>query len=227
MIAHRGVSGLECENTCAAFVAAGNRSYYGIETDTHVTADGKFAIIHDSNTLRVSGVDAKVEELPYEALKDIRLYDKEEGVTRSDLVIPALVDYIRICHRYNKVSVLELKGPSSPEHYPEMLEIIRANEHWENTIFISFGKQNALDLRAIAPDAKIQFLTSTWDDALLPWLLEHHFDLDIDHRVVTKDLVDLIHANGMEINCWTVNHPERGEELAAMGVDYITTNILE
>ena len=33
MVAHRGVSGLERENTCAAFVAAGNRSYFGIETD--------------------------------------------------------------------------------------------------------------------------------------------------------------------------------------------------
>ena len=28
MIAHRGLSGIERENTCAAFVAAGNRSYY-------------------------------------------------------------------------------------------------------------------------------------------------------------------------------------------------------
>lgn len=31
IIAHRGVSGLERENTCAAFIAAGNRSYYGME----------------------------------------------------------------------------------------------------------------------------------------------------------------------------------------------------
>ena len=30
MVAHRGVSGLERENTCAAFVAAGNRSYFGV-----------------------------------------------------------------------------------------------------------------------------------------------------------------------------------------------------
>ena len=40
VIAHRGVSGLERENTCASFVAAGNRSYYGIETDIHKTMDG-------------------------------------------------------------------------------------------------------------------------------------------------------------------------------------------
>ena len=50
MIAHRGVSGLERENTCAAFVAAGNRGYFGIETDVHLTADGQYVIIHDDTT---------------------------------------------------------------------------------------------------------------------------------------------------------------------------------
>ncbi len=30
MIAHRGLSGIEMENTCSAFVAAGNRTYFGI-----------------------------------------------------------------------------------------------------------------------------------------------------------------------------------------------------
>ena len=37
MIAHRGLSGIEKENTNAAFIAAGNRSYFGIETDVHKT----------------------------------------------------------------------------------------------------------------------------------------------------------------------------------------------
>ena len=55
MVAHRGVSGLEKENTLAAFIAAGNRSYYGIETDVHRTADGQFVVFHDDNTQRVAG----------------------------------------------------------------------------------------------------------------------------------------------------------------------------
>ena len=38
VVAHRGLSGLETENTVTAFVAAGNRSYYGIETDMRRTA---------------------------------------------------------------------------------------------------------------------------------------------------------------------------------------------
>lgn len=40
MVAHRGLSGIERENTLLAFVAAGNRSYWGIECDVHVTKDG-------------------------------------------------------------------------------------------------------------------------------------------------------------------------------------------
>ena len=35
MVAHRGLSGLERENTCMAFVAAGNRSYWGIEVEAY------------------------------------------------------------------------------------------------------------------------------------------------------------------------------------------------
>ena len=55
LIAHRGLSGIEVENTNAAFVAAGNRSYYGIETDIHRTSDGNFVIGHDDNYERLSG----------------------------------------------------------------------------------------------------------------------------------------------------------------------------
>ena len=54
MIAHRGLSGLETENSIQAFIAAGNRSYYGVETDVHVTKDGKFVVIHDDATGRVA-----------------------------------------------------------------------------------------------------------------------------------------------------------------------------
>ena len=60
LVAHRGLSGIETENTCAAFIAAGNRDYFGIETDARITADGKFILMHDDTTARVSGVELKV-----------------------------------------------------------------------------------------------------------------------------------------------------------------------
>ena len=55
LIAHRGLSGLEVENTDAAFIAAGERSYYGIEADVRRTSDGRFIICHDADLERVGG----------------------------------------------------------------------------------------------------------------------------------------------------------------------------
>ncbi len=228
MVAHRGVSGLERENTNAAFVAAGNRSYFGVETDMHITADGKFIITHDASTLRCSGIDANVEELPFDAVRGIRLWDKgTKQMIRSDLSLPSLEEYIRICHRYDKVSVLELKGPAILEGYAEMIELIKSLDHIDKTIFISFGRQDCLMIKELLPDAKVQYLTSEWNDELIVWLKENGLDLDIHYGAVTAELVDIIHENGMEINCWTVDKAEDGERLAAMGVDYITSNILE
>ena len=98
IIAHRGVSGLERENTCAAFIAAGNRSYYGIETDVHVTKDGKFIVFHDDTTDRLLGIHHVIEETDYETLRSLRLTDLD-GTRRGDLVLPSLEEYIRVCKK--------------------------------------------------------------------------------------------------------------------------------
>lgn len=227
MVAHRGVSGLEAENTCAAFVAAGNRSYFGIETDVHVAKDNQIAVIHDDNTIRVSGIDKIVEESTLEELQSIPLYNKEQGVYRTDLRIPTLADYISICKRYDKIAVLELKNRMTPEAIAQIVDIIKEQDYLENVIFISFSWDNVADLRKMLPEQKVQFLIGTYDEALIEKLISHRIDLDIRYTAVTKELVDILHKHNLEINCWTVDKPEDAKQLIEWGVDYITSNILE
>ena len=57
MIAHRGLSGIELENTLPAFIAAANRSYFGIETDVYKVKDGKYVLAHDGSTGRIAEVN--------------------------------------------------------------------------------------------------------------------------------------------------------------------------
>ena len=57
MVAHRGVSKLETENTAAAFIAAGNRTYFGVETDIWRTSDGKYICNHDGKSGRICETD--------------------------------------------------------------------------------------------------------------------------------------------------------------------------
>ena len=110
MIAHRGVSGLELENTCPAFVAAGVKSYYGIETDVHVTKDGKFIVVHDDDLKRIAGLDMSVEGSTFDELRAVRLKDTDGKTERADLFLPSLDEYINICKKYDKQAILELKN---------------------------------------------------------------------------------------------------------------------
>lgn len=227
MVAHRGVSGLERENTNAAFVAAGNRSYFGIETDVHVTKDEKFIIHHDDTVFRLTGVsDVYIEQTNYEDLKKLYLTEGLD-VKRRDMIMPDLEDYISICKKYEKIAVLEIKNRMETKHLKKITEIIDSMEYLDGTIFISFSWENCTDLRKLLPNAKIQFLCSKWDDELLLNLKNNNLDLDIHFRALTAEIVQKLHENEIEVNCWTVDSPEDAERLASFGVDYITSNILE
>jgi len=238
MIAHRGVSGLEPENSIPAFIAAGNRSYFGVETDVHATADGKFVVIHDSQTARVAGDDINIEQSSYRLVREIRLQNlgklqKDAGITaddvsyRPDLIIPSLEEYITICKKYDKKCVLELKGAFAPEMIAKMVEEIRGLDYLDGVIFISFNFDNMVCLRNMLPNQEMELLISRYDSEVLGWLNQYNWDIDIRYSAITKEAVDKIHANGHKINCWTVDEKEFAEKLVEWGVDYITSNILE
>lgn len=229
MIAHRGVSGLETENTCAAFVAAGNRSYFGIETDVHVSADGAFIIFHDDDTQRVGLEKHIIEDTDSTVLRDMLLADMDGGEkTRSDLRVPVLREYVRICRKYEKIGVLELKNRMTPKAIESIVNEIREEGWLDRIIFISFSHQNLTELRRLLPEAKLQFLTmDAADEAMLKMLEPWGLDLDIYYPALTKSGLELMHGNGIEVNCWTVDEPADAKRLTEWGVDYITSNILE
>lgn len=226
-VAHRGASGIERENTAAAFVAAGNRSYFGVETDVHVTKDGKYVIIHDDDTERVAEVKLCVEETEFSVLRGLRLKDKF-GYVREDLCLPSLEEYLRICKTYDKVCVLELKNAMSKEDVTGIYETVCREYAEDKVIFISFDYQNLVYLRELCVKSDIQFLTcDEVNSDLIAKLKAYNFNLDIYFERLTEENIKLLHDNGVEVNCWTVDDKSWGEKLASWGVDYITSNILE
>ena len=226
MIAHRGVSALERENSIAAFVAAGNRSHYGIETDVHVTKDGQFIVIHDDSTQRVTGVEGIVEEMTFDQLRTLRLFDMD-GSPRSDLTLPSLAEYIRVCKKYEKQSILELKNHMEPEHIAGIVETIRAEGWLERTTFIAFDLPNMLCLRSMLPNQSLQYLVNDITDGLLDTLVQNKLDLDIRFPNLTREFLDTCHANGILVNVWTVDSIDNALRLAEWGVDFMTSNGLE
>ena len=228
MIAHRGLSYIECENSMPAFVAAGNRSYYGIETDVHVTADGKFVIIHDDSTGRVAaGRDLSVEGNSFDLLRSVALADKNGLTGRTDLRIPSLEEYITVCARYEKIPVLELKNHMAEGHIAALVEVIHRKGYLEKTVFISFDLANLVELRRRLPEQKLMYLTGAFNDRIFAALKDYHLDFDVHYSILTPEIVAILHENGIEVNAWTCDDVTVAEKLVEMGVDYITSNMLE
>ena len=228
MVAHMGAKGLETENTIAAYIASGNRSFWGIETDVHVTKDKKIIATHDDNAKRVSGVDIVIEETDFETLRKIPLYDMNSGKTRVDLYMPSLEEYITVCKKYGKVAVLELKNRMADEDVFAIYDEIEALGYVENTVFISFAIDNLHAIRQKNPTQTVQYLIGkSVPEDLVDTLAKYKFDLDIYFSLVTPELLDKCHAIGAEVNVWTVDDVNTAEHLVDIGIDYITTNIIE
>lgn len=235
-VAHRGVSGLERENTYPAFVAAGQRSYFGVECDIHRTLDNEFLVMHDSGFKRVAGVDKKISELTYAECAAIPLFGYDGETSRPDIRAPKFEDYISILAHYGKYAIVELKDDFTNEELDRIVEISKKHGHLDKTVYITFLFDVAKRLRERYPDVVIQFLDSMpaegvtlqeYHEKLLNIAKKYNMDLDIYYKAVTQDFISRVHDINHKVNVWTVDSKEKAIELCSWGIDYITTNIIE
>lgn len=227
MIAHRGVSGILLENSVPAFELAGHHSYYGIETDVHVTKDGKFIIVHDDDLQRIAGLNLVIEDTDYDTLRALRFKDVYGDSEEEDQYLPSLNEYLEICKKYGKQAVLELKNKMTPQEVAGIADTVQASGWFEKTTFISFAGENLVELRKIYPAADAQYLLEDVSEADFQFMVKNRLDADLYWMCVTKELVERIHNEGLKVNCWTVDDEEAARRMMDYGVDFITSNILE
>jgi len=153
MVAHRGVSGLETENTAAAFIAAGNRSYYGVETDIYRTSDGNYICNHDGRSGRICEVDLVMEQSTLADLRALTLKDKDGKSDRGELKLCLPSEYRKICEHYGKVCVPELKSAFTLEEIKDIIDIF--DGYLDNTCFISFNYHNLELMKEVRPSRSV------------------------------------------------------------------------
>lgn len=125
--------------------------------------------------------------------------------------------------------MLEVKNHFSKENLKKMVKETEALGYIGKVIFISFDMANCVNLRKILPDNEIQWLSGIdWvTEEILKTLSDNRLDVDLQYNGLTKEHIEMFHSKGMEVNCWTCDNKEDAEKLILMGVDFITTNILE
>lgn len=74
-ISHRGLHDRHAENSMLAFRAATDAGFTHLETDLRCTADGHLVLHHDPHLRRTCGVDARLDDLTLDQVRQARLAD--------------------------------------------------------------------------------------------------------------------------------------------------------
>lgn len=98
----------------------------------------------------------------------------------------------------------------------------------EKTIFISFNYDMLVLMREIFPFNELQWVyQGTINTDVITKLktlgLPCGLDINENNASLTKDNVNLLHANRLKIGAWTVEY-NSFEKMKDLGIDYITTN---
>jgi glycerophosphoryl diester phosphodiesterase len=213
VIAHRGASAYERENTLAAFRAAAALGADAIELDVRRTADSVLVVHHDPALADGSViVELRADELPAH--------------------VPSLADALLACGAL-RVNV-EIKNlPPDPDFDPEekvavgVVALVRELGMVSQVLVSSFYLPTIDRVLAIGGGGLATALISLGASAAdIDRAVRHgHRTYHPWHMQLTPPVVDAAHAAGLELNTWTVDDPARMAELLRWGVDGLITNV--
>ncbi len=217
IIAHRGASAIQPENTLAAFAAALAAHADGIEFDVRIRQD-ELIIFHDDTLERVTNGHGRLHDLSLTQLRDL---DAGHGER-----IPLLAEALLLIDATATVN-LELKDPHVDGQVIAMLRTVLARSpRWAGKFLLSsFDVEQTFRLATYAGPWRLGVLFKEAPfDALARALACRAYSLHLARRHLTAKLVDRVHAQGLRAYVYTVNDTATMAECLRLGVDAIFTD---
>lgn len=210
VIAHRGASGLEYENSRAAFQRALALGADAIELDIHATLDGAFAVHHDP-ILPEAG---PIAELPARDVTARRLPNGEP--------VPLLGEILEL----TASAELWIEVKALGQRFDDALfAVLRGSPRPERCAVHSFDHRIVARLSRKDPERRFGALLAAYlIDPVAELAAAGAGTLWQEHQLIDQALVDRVHESGRRIVAWTVNDAADVTRLAALGVDGICGN---
>lgn len=233
IIMHRGYSRLAPDNSRTAFLLAGqSNECWGIETDVRCIADGTLICFHDSELDGHTTGTGNILDKSYSDIKDV-IYDSGvNGLTEyPNEKIALLNDYLKICRKYGKVAVIELKPLRQVEDVDKIVEMVKSFGMSNSVIYISFDKEYIDRVLEIEQNAVVQKLYLQSDTIDYDNFNYDSIGLEIqdwgqtDENILEDDIRKL-QKNGILVSTWTTDTATTKRSLEDKCVDFITTNLI-
>jgi glycerophosphoryl diester phosphodiesterase len=210
IIAHRGASGYEYENSRAAFRRAVMLDADGVELDVHATRDGAIVVHHDA-------------EIPgYGPIGQLTLSEVRQVRLRNGELLPMLGEILELMgDRDVWVEVKTLTDSSDGE----LLRVLDRGPAPERYAVHSFDHRIVRRLGVERPGLRRGILLSAYlEDPVAAMRAVGATTLWQEWQQVDRDLVNRVHEAGFTIVAWTVNDIGDLERMARLGVDGLCGN---
>jgi glycerophosphoryl diester phosphodiesterase len=210
VIAHRGASGHEVENTLAAFRAAAALGADAVELDIHETADGAF-LVHHGNMVGH-------HHISHCSLREIRehLLPNGEPAPILEEALAVILPGMSACVETKKLSA---------ENDERFLAVLDGSASPQRVAVHAFDHRIIQRLGAARPHLRRGVISASYpvdpvrcmadSDAQVLWE---------EWPFVDEALVTAVHASGKLLYAWTVNDTDRMAQLARLGVDGLCTD---
>lgn len=202
VIAHRGASADEVENTLPAFERAIADGADFVELDVQVSLDGALVVFHDLDLDRLTPLRGPLRRRRLAELREVGIPTLEEVVaaTRGRIAVMAELKSAHLYRCHDVVArTVALLGPDD--------------------VVLSFEQRALLEARRCAPSLRllqhVGYGVSIRAASAYAWAVGFH-----DPRVTRRGLARA-RALGLETTVYTVNDPDRMRELQALGVSGI------
>lgn len=206
IIAHRGASAYEPENTIAAFRKVVELKANGAECDIRLTKDKKLAVIHDAAIDRTTSGKGLVKDY---SLKELKTYN-----------IPELQEVIDIIKPAKMLLLIEIKERGTES---AIVEAVKKNKIENQAVVISFYADSLKKVKKLG-NIKTGFIFNKDVDAInIAKNIKADFILP-RADIINKQMTDAAHKARLKVITWVIDDAKSAKKMASFGVDGIATN---
>jgi glycerophosphoryl diester phosphodiesterase len=217
---HGGRVGPVPGNSLAGVLSALDLGAHGVEVDVRMTADGVLVLCHDADPRRVGG--------PATPIRSLTSGELPPHVARLDAVLDAARGRGQVLLEVkNMPGEVDFDAPRESVAHA-LCDLLTARSG--DDVVVSSFDWFAIDVvRARLPGVPTAFITpiGVAAEACVAYVADSGHAQCHPHAsavLVQPEQVDVAHAAGLEVVCWTVDVPEDAVELATAGVDGVVTN---
>ena len=220
VIAHRGAAGKAPENTLAAIRQAIEDGADMIEIDVQESSDGEVVVIHDSDFMKLSGIDLKVWDGSLKQLQQLDIGSWFDPAFSAERV-PTLAQVLDEARGKVRV-VIELKYYGHDQQLEQrVIEIVEEAGMVDDILIMSLKYKGVEKVRTLRPQWITGLLSSTSVGNLAKLDLDF---LAVNMSMATSGFIRRTHAAGKQVYVWTVNDAVSMSRMISLGVDGIITD---